>query len=432
MQTFVYIDNFRGFSDEFIPLRQVNFLVGENSTGKTSFIELVETLSNMPFWFFEPRYGVPGIQPRHFLDLVSASSKSKKHFSIGAIQIEEKKVAETFGMIVTYSNLDGRPVPCRVSVIQGNTIGTVDGKLWRSRKGEKFRTRRRECSLAESAANSPLACLRRFLAAHKSSVGFVDGEISEEFEGGPLFFRFHEVLFGVKDVDKREPQAPYPLMSDFVELAPIRTKPRRTYDAPQTEFSPEGAHTPYVIRRRLTSKTQAEAFRAFLEKAGQSSGLFQTIGVRSYGKSSQAPFEVRIVLGRTALGLENVGYGVSQALPVLVEMFVRPKHTAFTIQQPEVHLHPKAQATIGDLIAELARSDDKRFVVETHSDFAIDRFRLNIRKNGSIPSQLLFFERTATGNRAIPIPIQENGDLSAEQPEGYRSFFFNEALGLLS
>ena len=244
--------------------------------------------------------------------------------------------------------------------------------------------------------------------------------------------RFDEQLFDGKGIDEREAKAPYPFMSHFVELAPIRTKPKRTYDAPQTEFSPEGEHTPYIIKKRLTSKTLAANFQKFLEQAGQSSGLFKSISVKPYGRGPQAPFEMKIVLGNTSLGLENVGYGVSQALPVLVEMFVRPKRTAFTIQQPEVHLHPKAQATFGDLIAELARSDEKKFFVETHSDFTIDRFRLNVRRNGPISSQLLFFERDESGNHVRPIPIVENGDLSSEQPDAYRSFFYNESLALLS
>lgn len=430
MQTYVYIDNFRGFSDALIPLRQVNFLVGENSTGKTSFLELIETLSNMSFWIFEPRYDLPGRQSRHFLDLVSASSKSKRSFSIGAVGIAGDGRSADFGMLVTYANLDGRPVPNRVSIIQGQSVRTVDGHLWRSKKGERYRARERDCSTQSSL--DIMARLRNMVAAHKSSAGFVENEVSEEREGTPMFLRFDEVLFEGKGLNAREAKAPYPFMSNFVELAPIRTKPRRTYDAPQTEFSPEGEHTPYVIKKRLTSKSQAEAFQSFLERAGQSSGLFRSISVKSYGRGPRAPFEIKIVLGKTALGLENVGYGVSQALPVLVEMFVRPKRTAFTIQQPEVHLHPRAQATFGDLIAELARSDEKKFLVETHSDFAIDRFRLNVRRSGAIPSQLLFFERTEAGNAAVAIPIQHNGDLSADQPEAYRSFFYNESLALLS
>ena len=431
MKTYIYIDNYRGFTEALIPLQQVNFLVGENSTGKTSFLELIETLSGISFWLFEPRYGTPDGTQRHFLDLVSASAKSKKTFSIGAIDIDSSEPTKTFGMIVTYMNLEGRPVPTRVSIIKGSTVKSLDGKLWRNNKNDTFKSRIKVCKKADACADEE-SNLHALAALHKSTVGFSELHGSEERPAGPLFMRFADVLFDGTGIDDREYKAPHKLTSNLVELAPIRTKPRRTYDAPQTVFSPEGDHTPYVIRKRLNNKSQAEAFQRFVENAGLSSGLFKSIALKQYGNGPLAPFEMKVVLGKTALGLENVGYGVSQALPLLVEMFVRPRKTAFTVQQPEVHLHPKAQATFGDQIAELARSDEKKFLVETHSDFTIDRFRLNLRNHGSIPSQLLFFERTDTGNKVTPISISDKGDLDPNQPESYRQFFFNESLALLA
>ena len=47
---FLYLDNFRGFSNTVIPLKPVNFLVGENSTGKTSLLALLNLLSSSSFW----------------------------------------------------------------------------------------------------------------------------------------------------------------------------------------------------------------------------------------------------------------------------------------------------------------------------------------------------------------------------------------------
>lgn len=431
MRTYIYADNFRGFSDAIVPICQVNFLVGENSTGKTSFIELIETLSNMPFWVFEPRYGAPGLPQKHFLDLVSAAGSSRKTFSIGAIGLDSEEKRIDVGMIVTYKNLEGRPVPSRVSIIEGDQVRSVDGRLWKAAKGDKFKSRERDCT-KDFEQLSCIDKLRFIVVTHKKASGFSEREVPEERVGAPLFFRYHEALFGGKSLDDRDARAPDLFMTRLIDLAPIRTKPRRTYDAPQTEFSPEGEHTAYVIRKRLTSKIQAEAFKSYLERAGESSGLFRSVSVKQYGTQPLAPFELKIVLGHTSFGLENVGYGVSQALPVLVEMFVRPNGTAFTVQQPEVHLHPKAQATFGDLIAGLSRSDRKIFFVETHSDFTIDRFRLNLRKEGCVPSQLLFFERDEHGNHVTSIPIDENGNLPEDQPDAYRAFFFNESLSLLS
>jgi hypothetical protein len=431
MPTFVYLDNYRGFSSQLVPLKRVNFLVGENSTGKSSFLELLQTFSHPGFWLLEPRFGAPGAHQRHFLDLVSAHAKEKKSFTIGALAMSSDSAEKDRGMLVTYINSDGRPVPNRVTIVKGGRLRTLDGRLWISNKGEIYRARmelarsENEWSLQDRA--------RSFTDLHRSDSGeFEERVISEEMQASPLFFRAQDFLFDDEEFESRPTEVPFPFGGEVVSLAPIRTKTRRTYDAPQTEFSPEGEHTPYLIKKRLASASQAESFRKFLERAGRESGLFQSIRVKSYGTNQLAPFELQVVLGRTALGLDNVGYGVSQALPVIVEMFTRPRRTLMNIQQPEVHLHPKAQATFGDLVAELAREEEKRFLIETHSDFAIDRYRLNIRRNGGVPSQLLFFSRGENGNTAAAIEIQDDGSLPEDQPKEYRDFFFNESLALLS
>jgi hypothetical protein len=134
-------------------------------------------------------------------------------------------------------------------------------------------------------------------------------------------------------------------------IAPIRTKPSRTYDEPQTPYSAEGAHTPYLIRRMLASKKSKATFGSYMSDVGKKSGLFQRIDIKCFGNSreSSSPFEVDAYLDDKALSLISVGYGVSQSLPILVELFYRPKGAWFAIQQPEVHLHPRAQASLGDV-----------------------------------------------------------------------------------
>lgn len=415
MSTSIYIDNYRGFSKAWIPLESVNFLVGENSTGKTSFLELLSMFCTPMFWMFNPEFGIPGSHQRHFHDLVSASSKQKRHFTIGALSHESNETIN--GMLVTYRNFDGRPIPDRVSVIYDETIKTVV-------ISSNHRTRQKSLK-----SNINCSSINYLSELHHSNYGFTNHE-EKGRSARPILYEFGNFLFGENGI-RRENHIPKIFQSKFVEMAPIRSKPRRTYDAPQTAFSPEGDHTPYIIRKTLSSKSKAESFEKFIGEVGRDSRLFDSINVRSYGRDSLSPFEIKILLGKTALGLDNVGYGVSQALPVIVEMFTRSKRSLFTIQQPEVHLHPRAQASIGDLIADFSRVDQKHFVIETHSDFTIDRFRLNIRKKGYIPSQILLFERFETGNKVTPISILEDGSLPTEQPESYREFFFNESLSLL-
>lgn len=132
------------------------------------------------------------------------------------------------------------------------------------------------------------------------------------------------------------------------------------------------------------------------------------------------------------MSVSSVGYGVSQSLPVIVEIFSRARNSWFAIQQPEVHLHPKAQAALGEAFFDMATTENKKFIVETHSDYAIDRFRILLRKsNRKIKSQVLFFEKSDSGNRITPISINDQGELDSNQPESYRDFFMKEEMELL-
>jgi predicted ATPase len=154
--------------------------------------------------------------------------------------------------------------------------------------------------------------------------------------------------------------------------------------------------------------------------------------VKKYGKDSASPFELDIILEDKPLNISNVGYGVSQSLPILIELFARIKGSWFAIQQPEVHLHPRAQATLGDVFYFIAEKENKKLLIETHSDFIIDRFRANFKKNSStIDAQVLFFERVNGVNKVHSIRIHKNGMYDENQPESFRSFFIKEELDIL-
>ncbi|MDM8523103.1 hypothetical protein QUF80_07005, partial [Desulfococcaceae bacterium HSG8] len=78
--------------------------------------------------------------------------------------------------------------------------------------------------------------------------------------------------------------------------------------------------------------------------------------------------------------------------------------------------------------------EKKKFFIETHSDYTIDRFRINYRKNmvkTKPESQILYFERFDKGNKVYQLEISDDGELPHDQPEGYRDFFIKEEMNLL-
>ena len=100
----------------------------------------------------------------------------------------------------------------------------------------------------------------------------------------------------------------------------------------------------------------------------------------------------------------------------------------FLLQQPEVHLHPSAQAALGTLFCQVA-GPDRQLIVETHSDHLLDRVRMDVR-DGKVPLKpddvsILYFERGDLDVRIHSLRIDEEGNI-LDAPPGYRRFFMEE------
>lgn len=210
-------------------------------------------------------------------------------------------------------------------------------------------------------------------------------------------------------------------------FAPIRIRPKRTYDPVQDLPDPSGIHVPMILARiQATDAASWERIAQMLRRFGQASGLLQDLEVRRLGKDDD-PFQVEVQIHGKSFNLMDVGYGVSQILPILVECARAPREAIFLLQQPEVHLHPRAQAELGSFFATLAGELDQQFLIETHSDHLVDRLRLEIRNGRLTPQQLgiLYFERDGNGARIHPMSVDDQGNLLGS-PAGYRQFFFDE------
>jgi predicted ATPase len=173
-----------------------------------------------------------------------------------------------------------------------------------------------------------------------------------------------------------------------------------------------------------------------LEAFGAACSLFSRIAVKKLGKSESSPFQIRVTIAGPPVNLVDVGYGVSQVLPVLVDSVLARTGGTLLLQQPEVHLHPRAQAELATFVASLVKADKKRFVIETHSDYLVDRLCLEVRRGTSLSPKdvsILFFERDKTDVYIHQLSIDENGNILGA-PAKYREFFIREEqlmLGIL-
>lgn len=241
-------------------------------------------------------------------------------------------------------------------------------------------------------------------------------------EGGD----FEEAIEREDDLRHRHLQS-FPLRP--YAFAPIRTRPRRTYDPIKGTVSPEGDHVPLLLASSALRKNKDwERLVAALGSFGVQSGLFARVDVRQLGTSESDPFQIQIHIDGKAVNLIDVGYGVSQILPIIVDCLRGEEGGIYLLQQPEVHLHPRAQAELGSFLGVLAKQQNKRFVIETHSDYLVDRIRMDIRdKKGITPDDvaLLYFERKNGEATIHRLELDDQGNI-LNAPPGYRSFFLEE------
>ena len=222
--------------------------------------------------------------------------------------------------------------------------------------------------------------------------------------------------------------------------APVRSKPKRHYDPARVRRDPEGESIPMYLAELFSQHPKEwTKLKKQLEGFGKQSGLFDEISIKRLGKKGSNPFEIQVrKFGKTKgprRNLIDVGYGVSQALPVITELLSENAPSLFLLQQPEVHLHPSAQAALGSLFCQVV-DKKKQLLIETHSDHLMDRIRMDVRdkKTKLKPEDvsILFFERKGLSVDIHSIKIDKEGNV-LNAPECYREFFRNEtnrSLGL--
>lgn len=429
---YLYMDNYRGFERQICPIGTVNFLVGENSTGKSSLLAALSFLINFPS---SSPSNDASRQLGSFQDCVSSASKDKKRFSIGWAQIKESDQKDGFFVLCgCYRIESSKGIPAVTSYAEKEQWAETTIAL----SGSRYRidTPQNLFSTIEEAKQYAFSFLESCGKTDERH-GFKRFQKAMPPKNAPLMLitMFVKILAtGGKDDDGVFESSTTPFgIKKVKSFDPIRSAPQRFYDA-ESIRNHDKRLSSYLQLRKITEAKGAEAKNKLkkLEEFGFESGLFDSIKTKSIGsKSATAPFEVAIGYdGGPSTNIKNVGYGVSQVLPLLMDCIDPKEGICYSIQQPEVHLHPRAQAAFGDLIFDNMAERNGMCLIETHSDFLIDHFRISKRraKASSKSSFLLFFERGNKHNRVTPMEIDDRGLYPENQPEAFRKFFIDEAI----
>lgn len=428
-------------------VRPITLLVGENSTGKSTFLACFSVIHRM-FSTFEKGFGESPDFNREpfsmgsFRDIVRSRrgpSGRINEFQLGFKFARHRRAGLPTEILVTFAEQGSQPaqhsclyrfgpsdfLELRQNAEEETTLRIPGRELtvelpyfpaWHF--GLDFLLDDRRLRSGSSDASRVISYVRNLLEIGESGSRGV----------GAIRFAFRELL-----------------SAKLIPVAPLRAKPKRTYDPVREIDSPEGEHIPMLMMRLDHSeKKRWRSLHDDLVNFGKESGLFADIKVRRHGKQISDPFQLQVkVQSGSHANIMDVGYGVSQSLPILVSLlsgegngtsgrrYDREART-FLLQQPEVHLHPRGQAELAELFAKVAKKGRNRFLIETHSDYIVDRMRILVRKKLLRPEDvsIIFFEPKRNASKIHNIALDEFGNVT-NAPPSYRSFFLKETDRLL-
>lgn len=144
----------------------------------------------------------------------------------------------------------------------------------------------------------------------------------------------------------------------------------------------------------------------------------------------QARVRLRDIKRGLLLNPQDVGVGLSQVVPVLVSL-LSPISPLVLLEQPELHLHPRQQAALGDAIIHgMTATTDRRLIIETHGEHLILRLLRRIREGSEVqmPSgaslsaedvSVAYVQSVENAARVTTIPISRDGEFAAPWPNGF-------------
>jgi AAA ATPase domain/Protein of unknown function (DUF3696) len=127
-------------------------------------------------------------------------------------------------------------------------------------------------------------------------------------------------------------------------------------------------------------------------------------------------YEVRVrkTPGSPEVLITDVGFGVSQLLPVIVQAYYAQPGDTVILEQPEIHLHPRVQADLADLLIDAADRAGVQFVVESHSEHFLRRLQRRVAEEERIGNEqvaLYFCRAEKQGSKIDALEVDQGGNI---------------------
>jgi predicted ATPase len=231
------------------------------------------------------------------------------------------------------------------------------------------------------------------------------------------FYRFSDVTlarYQNADALSQFPLALENLLAGLTHLGPLREPPKRTYSWAGDTVPDVGARGEFAIPALLAAaqakrslnrgyKKARSAFDKFIASWLRDLGVIEEFRVLPVGKGRKE-YEVLVRTRKSSpeVKLTDVGFGVSQVLPALVQAFYAPAYSTVWMEQPEIHLHPQVQAELADAFISAVQAYENgaprnvQLIIESHSEHFLMRLQRRIAEEQISPNDVaVYFARNS-------------------------------------
>lgn len=430
----LYLKNFRAFSELDIPLTKINLFFGPNNSGKSAILSSINLLSQT-IQSADPE--VPLLLDGKFEDLgtyqdIVYKNVVRTDIDIGfefeilpdlkkRIGIIEKIKLGDIGRIDMQFHYRKQR---RQTVVNSLTLRTdIDDVLLRTR-------------IAKVSNNQVIEQVNPYFS--KIPVGKVSSGIIQLNHYLPYIISSHFIPSFGKNLHQRFSFRRYGEFNYLLSIVqrtildeltnvefigPFRRNPLRIYPFSGESPSSVGPHGDKTI-----DILAADESRRHGKKRGtlqHISNWFHNSHIADFIKIepvTERNFTVLVKHYNTGelANLADAGYGCSQILPILVAGYTVPEGSKLIIEQPEIHLHPNAEAEVGSFIYDVSKRNVQVFV-ETHSEHLLLRLQSYVAAKKLSPKDInVFFVYSNEKEKVCKrIPISEDGYFSEDWPLGF-------------
>lgn len=191
------------------------------------------------------------------------------------------------------------------------------------------------------------------------------------------------------------------LFKNTFYLGPLRDYPNRIYPWSGEKPQDVGTRGEWAIPALLASPSEVkDKVAKWLRKVG----LVHSFELRPIAPNRSDFYEVMVRLSAQAaeVPITDVGFGVSQLLPVLVLCYYVPENAIIILEQPEIHLHPAVQANLADLFIDVIKRRNVQIILESHSEHLLRRLQRRIAEEELQPEQAgLYFTSLQDGESKL-------------------------------